>query len=465
MKLLQNPEEECENSTIGIWGQRFILVIVLVWGASFFIGFQNSLTILAIIGFITAILGWRSPSIALLGLGMIAALDSMVRVFLLSGGLLRWNTFNYWMLLVILLSIPFMLRLRDPHSRFLQVFIFLLLLGLLISPRKTFGIQDIVSILSLFGMYVYFARVVKVESNIHWLGLVIGILTAVGNLAYFLQKQNLPYINPNAQANFPLTGLFAILLTYPAARCHHRSRLLLLLLAAVNMVWIFLSGSRGNMLVGIFCFLFLFLLTRSMTWGTLFLSLGIFTALYLTSTFVDDQLYARQRIEKLFDTSFTLAQRTSGRSDLALEGWRIFLENPLGVGTGGFRYYAGRSEILEFHEKPAHSAWIKTLSENGILGFLILFGYLTSFTIVGLRKKEQDLQLLGIFVTIAFATTYLSTEFQGKALWFLAAGATVLLHKEEFIQNIQIGGKLKKYQRWRLRNYDRWTRNNDVKYS
>ena len=84
------------------WGRRFVILAILTWAASFVIGFENALTILVLVGFAAAVVGLRSPAIGLLGIGMLATLDALTRVFLLSGGLLRWNTLNYWLLLSLI---------------------------------------------------------------------------------------------------------------------------------------------------------------------------------------------------------------------------------------------------------------------------------------------------------------------------------------------------------------------------
>ncbi len=436
------------------WGPRFVLIIAGTWALSFVIGFQNSLTILTILGLACAIFAWRNPYLALLGVSTLFALDAMTRSYLLTGGLLRWNTLNYWMLLVILIAFPFMLRLRDPNTRLLQIFVFLLTIELLVSPRKTTGLQDVINLLSIFGMLYYLARVLKQEGqSFYWLGIVIGVLSAVGNLAFYLQKADLPYINPNAQALFPVTAMYAAVLAFPYARKHPRGRLYLLLLATMNALWIFLSGSRGNMLIGLLCLVFLLFMLRSISWTALFLILAVILGSYLSITFLSDQLYALGRVERLLDPEYTLAERTSGRSVLAEVGWQIFLEHPLGVGTGGFRSYTTEFSTLGYEERPAHSAWVKTLAENGIPGVLLLFAFVVSFIIIGFRSPDRDQRLVGLLVTLAFASAFLSSEFQNKGLFFLAAWATVILHKEDYLWNAEIGGKLKKSQKWALRKY------------
>jgi hypothetical protein len=47
---------------------------------------------------------------------------------------------------------------------------------------------------------------------------------------------------------------------------------------------------------------------------------------------------------------------------------------------------------------------------------------------------------LGISVTLTLAVAFISTEFQGKGLWFLAAGALTLLNREHMLA-AAAGGK------------------------
>jgi O-antigen ligase len=154
----------------------------------------------------------------------------------------------------------------------------------------------------------------------------------------------------------------------------------------------------------------------------------------VSTAFTDLQRSSISRIEKLFDPGRSMTGRTSGRSDLALGGWYIFLENPLGVGTGGFgKAWAnlgrreGLSEFRRGVEFQAHSAWVKVLVENGVPGAVLLAAFILSFTAAGLTSPIRGAASLGLLVTITISTALLSTEFQSKGVWFLAAGATVVL--------------------------------------
>ena len=142
-----------------------------------------------------------------------------------------------------------------------------------------------------------------------------------------------------------------------------------------------------------------------------------------------------QRFSKVFDTERSLANRTSGRSELALAAWQVFREHPLGVGSGAFPYYWSERErgaVLAGQSgmKLAHSAWMKVLSENGLPGFILLTFYVGSFALVALRSGNPSVRRLGLMTTAVLATGYLAQEFVAKGLWLTAVGASVVLSRD-----------------------------------
>jgi hypothetical protein len=88
------------------------------------------------------------------------------------------------------------------------------------------------------------------------------------------------------------------------------------------------------------------------------------------------------------------------------------------------RYLSG---YKKGQQQSCHSAWMKTLAENGVPGVLLLAGYVFSFAVTGWRRQADGLLLLGALVTFCLSFAFISTEFAGKGLWLLAAGVTVLL--------------------------------------
>jgi len=439
-------------SPFKVWAQRLLVLSLLLWAISPLLGFTSTLTILALVGFAAMLVGMRKPVIGLLGIGMLATLDPLTRVYLLTGGLLRWNTLNYWLILVVILWIPLFLRLNDPHTRLLQVFILLLGLELLISAGWSEGIQDLLNLAATFGIVLYFARALPEKPNLYWLGILNGAIAATGGAMFYLLMDRLPYIDPNAWAFFPLTGLFSICLGFHFVKGRSRQMFYLLMLAVVNYVWIFLSGSRGGMLSGLFCLLYLILAARSISWTIVFLAAAVVLGVSLAIQFAGQQTYAIGRLQRMFDANLTLGKRTSGRSDLAVAGWGIFLNHPWGIGTGGFREEVESQNLNQGRRTPAHSAWIKALAENGFIGFLLLFAYVISFVVVGWQKRDQGLFLIGLLTTVVFASTFVSVEYKGKTMWFLGSATTVLLHQEELLNVFQ---EMKKNRL--LRQYRRWT--------
>ncbi len=442
---------EARQSPAKYWGQRLTVLILLVCAASFLIGFKSSLAVLTIIGYGAAILGLRRPALGLFGIGILSTLDTTASYYLFStGGLLRWNTFNYWLLFVMLLSVPFLLTLKDPQTRLWQAFVLLSGLQLAFTPDFLQGAFEFLGIITVFGMFVYFAANIEDRQIWYWLGIVNGTLAGAVGLALFLQLDLLRY-DPTVWPSTPLTGIFATCLAMHFVGDRWREQLILVLLTSVNFVWIFLSGSRGLMLVAIVCLVFMILRMRSLSRRFAFLIIAMVLGVVVSSLFTDLQpgLVTRSltHIGDLLDPTRSDVNRTSGRSDLALAGWYIFLDHPFGVGTGGFPStwaslgsFGGRlSSPAVGHEIVAHSAWIKVLAENGVIGILLLISYVFSFAVAGWRKAKQDrtLLVLGLLVTVIFITAFISMEFNQRGTWFLAAGVMSLLHRDDIAQRLR----------------------------
>jgi hypothetical protein len=314
-----------------------LVVIALAWGSSYVLGFEFGLTLLTLLGFGLAIAGLRYPLAGLLGVSMLSVLDAVTRNLLLSGGLLRFNTFNYWLLIVIVLSAFFLLRLTNIQIRLLELFIVLGIVEIAFSPAKGTGLSNMFEVVSTLGLLVYFARALPFKDAFLWMALVCGVLGALGGFVYFSQVSSLPYLNPNAWAFFPVTVIFAIALGFPHSR-EQRGRwsFILLLLVAINMVWIFLSGSRSNMLTALFPFLYIIFAQGNVGRGMVLTGIGALVVFVVSFQFADQQAFALHRLQFSFDPSYSVSSRTSQRYDIAMAGLEAFKRNPLGVGTGGF---------------------------------------------------------------------------------------------------------------------------------
>lgn len=422
-------------SPAAYWGKRLSILSAAVWTAGLAIGFERSLLVLTLVGFAAAIAGMRRPALGLLGIGMVCTLDSISRAYLLTGGLWRWNTFNYWLLAVMLLSLPFLLQLRDLQTRLLQGILLVLIIGLAFSADPRTGLQDVLNVVTLFGIMVYFARSQGIRDAWYWMGVVCGSLAGTGGLLFHLKQEGLPDINPNAWSFFPLTAIFTITLAFSVGGLR-RGRLPLALLAAINAVWVFLSGSRGSFLIALVCLVFIVVQMKKSGGAVPILGVALLIALGVASLFVEQQSEAVHRLDKLLDSRRSWTSRTSGRSDLALGGWYTFQEHPLGIGTGGFanawlnlRHREGLSVFREGVYTPAHSGWIKILTENGVPGILLFAAFVFSFAGIGWRRRREGLFLLGLLVTVSLSVAFLADEFQGKGLWFLAAAVMTVMRR------------------------------------
>lgn len=425
------------------WGPLFSLFVVLVWGASFAVGFQVALTVIEAVGLLTLVVGLVNPRIGMVGITMLCVIDGPARVYLLTGGLLRWNTLNYWLLLMMLVYLPFLIRLRDRHSILLTAFVGLLVVDLSITNNLVEGLQHILGIFITFGLLIYFARAGTDKRMWFWISTIAGLIGALGGLSWFFQRLHLPQINENAWAMFPCTALFAICLGFPYAVSMKRGQATLLSLAVVNLMWIFLSGSRGTLLIGACCIIVLLLTMRGLRQRTVAICCGALIIFVAAARFSQMQERATFRLFKLFTTdeplsgNYSLSSRTSGRSDLAIGGFYIFEEHPMGVGTGSFKLawknldrHDNMGDYARGELRAAHSGWVKVLAENGVLGILLMAAWVMSFAYGALKTRKRVLRRLGLLTSLALFAALLATEFQSKGLWYLAAGATVFLERD-----------------------------------
>jgi hypothetical protein len=423
--------EREQTGTVEKWAPWILIAVAILWLSSVGINFKTVVTLINLLALGLAVYGVREPGLGLLGVGMMCTIDTLTRTYLLTGGLFRWNTLNYWLVLTILLNFPLFLRFNDLHSRLLQVLLVLMAAMLTISLYVSLGIQDLLNMTASFGILIYFVKAYREPKMHYWLALVCAGLAGMSGTAYYIFQPTLSYLNPNSFIQLPLMGLFTICLAVPQARNIRGGRLILILLASICLALVFLSGSRGGLLAAGVCCLYLLFSLRSISWASVWIVCGLLAVLIFSTALSSQEQYAIHRITKLFDTSYTLAQRTSGRSDILWTGWQIFLEEPLGIGTGSFRTGASYLNILGGEDRPAHSAWIKTLAENGLQGFLLMTAWVFSFAFRGLQRKEPERLFFGILVSAVMAAGFVTTEFQGKHLWFLMASGIAVLNPEK----------------------------------
>jgi O-antigen ligase len=89
-------------------------------------------------------------------------------------------------------------------------------------------------------------------------------------------------------------------------------------------------------------------------------------------------------------------------------------------------------------EKAAHSAWLKTLAENGIPGIVLFTAFVFSFAYVGYKYQRRGVLPLGLLVSITLVSAFTSTQFQSKGIWFIVAAAIVFLHHRPRISRAMV---------------------------
>jgi O-antigen ligase len=432
LRLPARPPAPVTAGRIGNITAALVVLVLAVGVRNFF----YAVTALTCIGLLWLVAGFWNPRMGLIGVGLLCTTDALTRNFLLTGDLLRWNSFNYLLLLVSAISLKRLLRWKDLPIRLLEFLLVLLVIGLAYSEDRMEGAQHILNATAFFGIMALVERVGRSDQAWVSMGVVCSIAGAFGGLIFFLHDSVQRQINPNSFAYFPLTALLTGLFALGRPNVGRMTRVLLLLLAAVNAGWIFLSGSRGTSIVALFGLLYGLSRARRALTAIVLAGAMLVAGLAVVDLFGEQAERSTQRINKLLDTRYSLAGRTSGRWDIARAGWYIFLDHPVsGVGTGAFavnwKRLTGVSGLSMYgwgREVQAHSGWIKVLAENGAPGFLLFAAFVLSFAWCGFRGGG-NVWPLGLLTTITWTVALLTTEFQPKGLWFLAAGTVLFLRR------------------------------------
>jgi len=411
---------------------------VLGAAATVVVDLRVVLTVLNLAAFAVAIVGLRYPALGVLGITMLCTLDPLVGPLLLTGGLFRWNTLNYWLLFVMFVWSPYLMRQSDLSTRCFQLLMIVLGLGLLFGPEPQLGMQQVLRMITMLGIMIYLVRGSESLDPWYWAALLAGALGAALTAAYVFNEPRLPYVNPNVWSFVPMGAMLLIGLVHPLVADRPGRQNLLGSLAVLNAGWVFLSTSRGSLLVAIVLLAYIVVGSSNIRRSLVYLCLGGLACLFLISQFSELSEKSLERVQLLFNSSKSARVRTSGRWDLALGGYYIVRDHPLGVGTGGFaRAWSelGRREgMSNFHqgvEFAAHSGWVKITAENGLPGLLLLLSYALSFMIVGRRSPYPVVRKMGTVATFVLLASWLSAEFDSKALWLFCAGATALLQAAE----------------------------------
>ena len=224
--------------------------------------------------------------------------------------------------------------------------------------------------------------------------------------------------------------------------------------SVVFFIALLLSGSRGALIALVVSLPFIFLDSKGSAkrdiLRTLFIVIAGFILtrglVYITPIVQNnlniniDFLSNLIRKDSLTGTSFT------GRIEFWKAGLRAFIEKPrtgFGLGTFFSAYFLGYGKN-QWYSRFAHNHYIQTLTELGIIGFILFLIFVGSviFTFFKIYKKEHDVCYVGSFAAIIAFFAHIFIEFSWNfpavtmtAFWII--GLNLSSDKSKYILNIK----------------------------
>jgi hypothetical protein len=414
-----------DHDPIERWFRGTRVVVVLACLAGFSTGLGTTVLVISALGVVLLLAGLSQPRLAVLGVWLLVALDPFNKNGLIAAPIWRYNTLNALLVLMLLTQLPALLRRRDAHTAILFLLLAVMTVMLIGSPDLGPGIDQIVATAAPVALVAICARAGR--DPVVWTAAAIntGILGAFAGPLYYLRGGMELNVNTVAFAFLgPLALVTAVAIAFPLTR---RTRGHLLVLASFHVAWVFLTTSRGALLMALLALAFLALVGADAGQRLLLAVAAAAAVLVLVTQVTATQSTTLRRIEKLFDSEQTIESRTSGRTTLIRNGLEVFHDHPGGIGTGGFRAATAVVVNADPQDRDAHAAWVKILTENGVVGGALLAAYVLSFALAGRRAGRRG-AWLGIATATVLAAGFTTSEFGSKGLWVLPAAATVLLH-------------------------------------
>lgn len=435
--------------------------IVLSIAVGLFFGFTTSLVIWGILSLLLLLYGFKSPRAALYGLLILVVLDPLIRSLLLNSSifpLLRWNTFNYLLIGYGFFYLPLLLRLKNPQVILFGLLLIVFFASLVISLNPLQATAQILLPLSYLGVVVICGRVNLLDDSWHSLAMITSFLGLT--MSSLFQITSSSYIDHNSLIHVNTGAALVGMVGYVLAVRNHRPYMIFTVLVLANSLLSLVTGSRGGIIlcgIIVLCQFLLIIKTNNQSRLVLSLLILVFSIFCVVSLFPEQYSSSLTRLRKTVDsTTYSLNERTSSRSDIALGAWHIFRKNPLlGVGTGNFPHEWAKLGSLGGHLTTgqvgetvgAHGGWLLVIAENGSAGMLFLLLWVLSFARAGVREREGVVRLLGIATTILLATSLIHSGFQPKALGFLFAFCTIVLNESEVLWSISLPHSLNPVRR------------------
>ena len=78
----------------------------------------------------------------------------------------------------------------------------------------------------------------------------------------------------------------------------------------------------------------------------------------------------------------------TGRYQFWKAGWEAFKTEPLrGVGAAGYEPWWAQHGTLDYYVRNAHSLFVETAAELGVVGLLLLLGFFGTAVVAGVRRR------------------------------------------------------------------------------
>lgn len=203
----------------------------------------------------------------------------------------------------------------------------------------------------------------------------------------FIGRSSGPFGIPNSLAALLLLLPPAVMLTVRRG-ASLMQRLLAGYLALAFFLGLILSVSRGAWLGLALSLVIWPLLIGGRSWGRRLLSVGAVTVAVIVA---GGSIYGTvPAMQMRFDT-LVLETGERTRPIMWQGAWKLFRENPVwgsGAGSYNIAFEKHRPESYQLDSQWAHNDYLNTLSDYGVVGFILFFGVCLAFIVIGIRRSQ-----------------------------------------------------------------------------
>lgn len=308
----------------------------------------------------------------------------------------------------------------------LYFYIFFLLFAGLSFFWSIYKLRTIIELLQLvlYGLVLYLTINLSKDEKIKTIKIVTlfgSLIALLGILEYvFIEPQRIvsTFFNPNPFGTY----LFMIHLFTLGFFLKTKEKKFAIS-SVIFFIALLLSGSRGALISLAVALPFIFFDSKGRFKSDFLKVISILSIGFISTRFlVFITPYIQQSLNVNIDFLNDLIRKDSltgtsfiGRIEFWKAGLRAFTEKPvIGFGLGTFfsAYYVGYGKN-QWYSRFAHNHYIQTLTELGIIGFILFLIFVGSviFTFFKIYKKEHDVYYVGSFAAIIAFFAHIFIEF------------------------------------------------------